>query len=149
MRIPNLTYNDRKPLYHTGHNLQPAYPGDAGFDLKTAESWAIEPKAYSLIPCRVRVEFPAGVFGWIVGRSSTFSRYGLIVLPGIIDTGFRGELYAAVYNTTGDKVTIEEGDRIAQLVLLPNVADGYQPEQVLTIDTSSVRGSNGFGSSGK
>lgn len=141
--------DDREPLHHTGPNLVPAYPGDAGFDLRTAEYTEVKPSAYGLVPCKVRVEFPDGVWGWIVGRSSTIQRHQLLVLPGIIDTGFRGELYVAVWNLGSRTADVEAGERIGQLILMPNVTQQFRPEQVPAIDEGSARGSNGFGSSGK
>lgn len=138
-----------KILYHTGPNLQPAYPGDAGFDLVTATDHKVDPFTYGLVPCEVKVEFPDGVWGWITGRSSTIQKYGMLVLPGIIDTGYRGELFVAVWNMRHEAVEVKKGDRIGQLILMPNVTDQYTPEQVLVLDESTARGSQGFGSSGK
>lgn len=136
-------------LYHTGPNLQPAYPGDAGFDLVTAKWHMAPPGSYSLVPCEVRVEFPDGVWGWITGRSSTIQKHGLLVLPGIIDTGYRGELFVAVWNLRSTYQPVEKGDRIGQLILMPNITQKYQPEQVLVVDEGTHRGSQGFGSSGQ
>lgn len=139
----------KKTLYHTGPNLKPAYPGDAGFDLVTATDHKVDPFTYGLVPCEVRVEFPDGVWGWITGRSSTIQKYGLLVLPGIIDSGYRGELFVAVWNMRHESVEVKQGDRIGQLILMPNVTGEYTPQQVLVINTESARGANGFGSSGQ
>lgn len=140
---------NKKIVYHSGPNLRPAYPGDAGFDLVTAEDFKVDSFTYGLVPCEVRVEFPEGVWGWITGRSSTIQKYNLLVLPGVIDSGYRGELFVAVWNMRHEPVEVKKGDRIGQLILMPNVTEQYTPEQVLVINTESARGSRGFGSSGQ
>jgi|SRR5690606_20682516 len=129
--------------------LRQGYEGDAGFDLAATEDWKVDVHEYSLIPCGVKIELPEGIFGWIVARSSTMRRWGLIVLPGIIDTGFRGELFASVYNPQSTSTRIRKGDRVAQIVPLPNVAAQLEPVRVTKIQGDSARGSNGFGSTGR
>lgn len=128
-----------------------AHEGDAGFDLIVSEDAEIGPGEAVMVPCDTAVELPPGVFGWVVARSSTYERYDVTILPGIIDTDYRGKLYAvalaASYVDTG-KVFIPKGSRIAQLVLLPNVAAGIQPVRVDEVSTDTTRGSNGFGSTG-
>lgn len=128
--------------------LRQGYEGDAGFDLAATTDCTIDARDSGLIPCGVRLEIPTGLFGWIVARSSTMRRWGLIVLPGVIDTGFRGELLASVWNTQGMPVKVRKGDRIAQLVMLPNTADFLVTQRVDFIDRETERGDNGFGSTG-
>lgn len=129
--------------------LRQGYEGDAGYDLVTTEDTTIDARDYGLIPTGVKLEIPEGLFGWIAARSSTMKNWGFIVLPGIIDTGFRGELFASVYNTRGYSVTVKKGDRVAQIVPLPNVAAQIQTQRVIAIDGDTQRGANGFGSTGK
>lgn len=126
-----------------------AHPGDAGFDLIVTEDTKIPYAGTARVPCGTAVELPPGVFGWVVARSSTFDRYQVTILPGIIDTDFRGELFAVALNeSTVDHVWIKAGSRIAQLVLLPNVAMGVYPKRVDAVSTDTPRGANGFGSTG-
>lgn len=145
--------NDQRhkaPLPYSGPFLGQGYHGDAGFDLAASERHVVPSREYSLIPCDVQVELPEGVFAWIVSRSSTFQRYGLIVLPGLIDTGYRGKLFVAAYNLRDDHdAVIEKNARVGQLVLFPNVAQQYQPIRVQQIRGDSHRGDNGFGSTGR
>lgn len=129
--------------------LRQGYPGDAGFDLAVTEDFTVDARDYGLVPCGVQLELPDGIFGWIVARSSTFRNWGFIVLPGVIDTGFRGELKAAVYNTRGYSVKVSRGDRVAQVVPLPNIADWLEPQRVAKVDIATARGAAGFGSTGK
>jgi dUTP pyrophosphatase len=122
-----------------------AYPGDAGVDLTTIKGGIIEPHTGRDLPTGLRVELPEGYWARITGRSSTLRKRGLLVNEGIIDGGYRGELFVYVYNPNGSPVPIESGARLAQLILAPIV----MPE-VVEVDelTASLRGENGFGSSG-
>ena len=129
--------------------LKQGYPGDAGFDLAASEDHTVDAKDHGLIPCGVKLEIPDGLFVWIVARSSTMKNWGFIVLPGIIDTGFRGELFASVYNTRGYSVSVKKGDRIAQVVPLTNIAPQLEPQRVNFINAETSRGAAGFGSTGR
>lgn len=129
--------------------LRQGYEGDAGFDLAASEDFTVDAHDSGLIPCGVKLEIPEGLFVWIVARSSTMTRWGFMVLPGIIDTGFRGELFASVYNTRGYSVSVKKGDRIAQIVPLPNVASHMLTVRVNEIAAETSRGAAGFGSTGR
>jgi dUTP pyrophosphatase len=124
------------------------YPGDAGFDLYVSQAVTIPVGCWVNVPCDVRVEFPPGVWGLIVGRSSTFMERHLIVNQAVIDTGYRGPLYAAVFNAGDEKAKIDAGDRLAQVIPMPNLADNCVLEEVAELSESS-RGVQGFGSSGR
>jgi len=151
--LTEVEIQTRTPLYYAAANpefeLRQGHPGDAGFDLAVTEDFSVDAHDYGLIPCGVQMELPEGVFGWIVARSSTFQNWGFIVLPGVIDTGFRGELKAAVYNTQGTSVKVRKGDRVCQIVPLPNLADGIAPIRKTRIGAETSRGAAGFGSTGK
>lgn len=144
IRLP-MRYEATDPEFE----LRQGYEGDAGFDLAATEDWKVDVHEYSLIPCGVKLELPEGVFAWIVARSSTMRRWGLIVLPGIIDTGFRGELFASVYNPGNISTQVRKGDRVAQVVPLPNVAAQLEPVRVDEVRADSERGGQGFGSTGR
>lgn len=122
-----------------------AYPGDAGVDLTTIRGGIIEPHSGTDLPTGLRIELPVGYWARITGRSSTLRRRGLLVNEGIIDQGYRGELFVYVYNPNGSPVPVERFARLAQLILAPIVMP-----VVLEVDTlaESVRGTKGFGSSG-
>lgn len=132
------------------------YAGDAAFDLFTTEDTVIHPGDYRMIPCGVRIEFPDDVFGWIVARSSTMRDWGLHVIPGIIDSGFRGEMAVSALRIPdwgGGSIqsalfNIPAGTRLAQLVLLPNVTRQFAPRAVEEINQGD-RGMNGWGSTTK
>ena len=125
------------------------HSGDAGFDLYACgdDDWVVPPLEGRDIPCGVAIEWPAGLWGFLVGRSSTFHKKGLIVNPAIIDAGFRGELFAAVRNITAGPVAISPGDRIAQIIPMPLISHNIEMGWCDTLSASD-RGTNGFGSTG-
>lgn len=125
------------------------YAGDAGFDLYASEPVRIGPGEFQDVPVSVNAEFPEGVWGWIVGRSSTLRTKNLLVNQGIIDNGYRGELYVGVQNlaTGGAAKRIERGERIAQLIPMPLLAANLRWELTTNLHPSD-RGTNGFGSTG-
>ena len=125
-----------------------AYPDDAGFDLYTVGQHLIEPGEFVDVPCGCSVQLPDGMWGLLVGRSSTLRKHELMVNPGIIDTGYRGPLYAGVRNLGPEVFEVKHGMRLAQLIPLPNLAAGLVPTPVQRLD-ESARGQSGFGSSGE
>lgn len=122
-----------------------AYLGDAGADLVLVEGGSLQPGEARDFPVGIAVEPPLGYFYDIRPRSSTLRKRGLYVHPGTIDNGYRGPLFVYVRNDSRDAVTVEPGDRLAQMVLLPCV----QPV-VVEVDElgPSDRGDGGFGSTG-
>jgi dUTP pyrophosphatase len=99
------------------------------------------------IPTGIAVEMPHNVWGMMVGRSSTIKRLGIQINTGILDTGYRGELYIVAINMNRIRVKIPAGERLAQLILLPNIT--VQTE-IVEVDQlgESERGEKGFGSTG-
>lgn len=123
------------------------YADDAGLDLVVSEARTIAPGEFVDIPCGVSVELPGWSFGMITGRSSTLRKRGLMVNQGIIDAGYRGPLFAGVWNLGDVDVKVEAGERIAQLLVLHNGTRLVEVEQVESLGEGS-RGHNGFGSTG-
>lgn len=135
-------------------SLERTFADDAGLDLVTAQDVTMNIGQWIKIPCGVAVGLPSDVFGWVVARSSTFEKWGIIVLPGIIDPGYRGELGVSALmigtgGTLGDDRYIPAGTRLAQLLIMPNLARQFKPRQVDDfMYKDHVRGLNGWGSSG-
>lgn len=127
---------------------QQSYTGDAGFDLFVSEDTEIPVGQFRDVPCGISVELPEGVWGMITGRSSTLRMHNLMVPPAIIDQGYRGPLYAGVYNMNGEQFCAKKGMRLAQLIPFPLVAAQLFPTRVAEL-SPSVRGEQGFGSSGQ
>lgn len=125
-----------------------AKPGDAGLDLRSAIDAVIEPGQRMLVPTGVAVAIPEGYAGFVQPRSGLALKHGITIVntPGLIDSGYRGELGIILLNTdVSEPFQIKRGDRIAQLVILavPEVA-------LVEVDEldETERGGTGFGSSG-
>lgn len=127
----------------------PAHPGDAGLDLASAVELEVRPGERAMVPTGVAVAIPEGHAGLVLPRSGLASREGLTLAnaPGLIDSGYRGELTCAVVNLDRERpVRVHRGDRIAQLVVVPlaRVAPRWAEEL-----PPSARGEAGFGSTGR
>lgn len=124
-----------------------AHPGDAGADLHASEVVTIAPGAYTLVATGISMAIPEGYCGMVLPRSGLAVRSGVTVLnaPGLVDSGYRGELKVALINHGREAFSIAVGDRIAQLVVVAVAAPDYEPVDAL-MDTQ--RGSGGFGSTG-
>jgi dUTP diphosphatase len=124
-----------------------AYVGDAGVDLAACEPVTLAPGERALVPTGLAVAIPDGYAGFVQPRSGLATRHGVTIVnaPGLIDSGYRGEIQVVLLNTDKEAAfSAEAGERIAQLVILP------VPEVVLReVDElpSSERGVRGFGSS--
>lgn len=121
---------------------------DAGLDLYVTRPAVIWPHTFTDVHCGLAAQLPAGTWGYLTGRSSTLRTRGLLVNPGVIDCGYRGELYAGCWNLTDEPVRVEAGERLAQLVLIDNATERYNPIQVEALG-DHPRGANGFGSTGR
>jgi dUTP pyrophosphatase len=127
---------------------QGAYPGDAGLDLVACERVELGPGERRLVPTGIAVAIPEGYAGLVIPRSGLALEHGisLVNTPGLIDSGYRGELRVIAINTDREQpFTVEPGMRIAQLVVTP------VPEVDIVVQDElpeTVRGAAGFGSSG-
>lgn len=125
-----------------------AYADDAGLDLVACERCELGPGERALVPTGLAVAIPEGYAGFVLPRSGLAARHGLAIVnsPGLIDSGYRGELQVVLLNTDREEAfVVEPGMRIAQLVVLrvPHarlVEVAELPE--------SERAVAGFGSSG-
>jgi dUTP pyrophosphatase len=124
-----------------------AYPDDAGLDLYVVGDHHLQPGEFKDIPSGIAVELPSWSWGMLVGRSSTLRKRDLLVNTGIIDCGYRGELYAGVKNIGSQVAVIQHGDRIAQLIVMENSTRRVDPVEVVYLG-AHARGHKGFGSSG-
>lgn len=124
-----------------------AYEGDAGLDLSACESVVLEPGERALVATGVAVAIPPGYAGYVQPRSGLAIDQGITIVntPGLVDSGYRGELRIILLNTDRERAfAIEPGMRIAQLVILP-----VPPVELRVVDElpESERGERGFGSS--
>jgi dUTP pyrophosphatase len=127
-----------------------ARPGDAGYDLRCLEAFALAPGERATVRTGVAVALPAGVAGLVVPRSGLAARHGISVVngPGLIDPNYRGEVRVVLVNLGGEPFAAAAGDRIAQLLLVPFVAPEVRVVGELPGGPDG-RGANGFGSSGR
>ena len=130
-------------------DLLPSYAkfGDAGADLRSAESLAIKPGERALVKTGVRIALPSNYVAFVHPRSGLALKNGITVLntPGTVDSGYRGEIGVILYNTGNDVFLIDRGDRIAQLVIQEFIRADFKVVQELP---ESDRGDGGFGSTG-
>ena len=131
-----------------GYVPEYAHEGDAGMDLRARGGYVIPVSGCAMVRTGVHVEIPEGFVGLVFPRSGLGSRgVTLRNAVGVIDSGYRGEVMAALWNTTGEVVTINKGDRVCQLVVVP-----YMPCDVRLADIGDLseteRGSDGHGSTG-
>ncbi len=125
-----------------------AYAGDAGLDLYACEPVRLAPGERASVPTGVAVAIPAGQAGLVLPRSGLAARHGvaLVNAPGLIDSGYRGEVRVLLLNTDPTApVELAAGDRIAQLVLIRIQTPVV--EEVAELPRSE-RDTRGFGSSG-
>lgn len=132
-----------------GEPPQYAHPGDAGADLVSTKAVTLRPGERATIPTGVSIALPAGYAAFVMPRSGLASKHGigLVNAPGTIDAGYRGEISVVLINTdASNDFSIEPGDRIAQLVVLPVARARFIPVSELP---GAARGTGGFGSTGQ
>lgn len=122
-----------------------AHTGDAGWDLYVLRDVVIPPYDFVDIPTGIAIAPAPGLWARVVGRSSTVRRRGLLVIEGVIDTGWRDDITFGVRNLTGAHITVEAGQRLAQLIVQRHVDVDWEEVDELP---NGDRGSAGFGSTG-
>ena len=141
VRLPVLRIDPDLPL--------PAYarPDDAGLDLHAAETVTLKPGDRMLVATGIAMALPPGFAGFVLPRSGLALRHGVTLLntPGLIDAGYRGEIKVLLVNHGAAAVTLQRGDRVAQLVVQRIEHVVAAPVAVLP---HSPRGAGGFGSTG-
>ena len=127
-----------------------ATPASAGVDLRANLETSIELKAgeTTIVPTGLFMEIPVGYEAQVRPRSGLAFKYGITVLnsPGTIDADYRGEVKVLLVNLSKEDFIIEDGERIAQMVIARHEQAEWQMVEELT---TTERGSGGFGSTGK
>lgn len=122
-----------------------AKPGDAGFDLCSAESFVLKPNERHGFETGLKMEIPEGHVGLIWDRSGLAFNDGIKTMAGVIDSSYRGEVKVVLTNLGNRDFEVKKGMRIAQML----IQKIEQAEIVLTDSISETdRGEGGFGSSG-
>jgi len=127
-----------------------ATPSSVGMDLLYAgyEEVVLKPFERKLLPTGIAIELPEGYEAQVRPRSGLAIKHGITLLntPGTIDSDYRGEIKVILINLGNEDFVIRRGDRIAQLVVAPVVRVQWEEVEELT---ESLRGPNGFGSTGR
>ncbi len=123
------------------------HQGDAGVDLRARVDAALDRGARATIPTGIAIAIPEGFAGLVVPRSGLAAHHGISVVngPGLIDAGYRGEVQVVLVNLGEEPFAVARGDRIAQLVVVPVVAQEFTVVDELPV---SPRGVGSFGSTG-
>lgn len=127
-----------------------AHAGDAGYDLRSVEEISLEPGRRALVRTGISVAIPEGYAGLVLPRSGLAVRHGisLVNAPGLIDSGYRGEIQVPLINHDRESTfEVEVGMRVAQLVLVRAAGADFVEVELLE-EASDGRGEGGFGSSG-
>lgn len=139
-----------KIINNSGHDL-PKYEtiASAGLDLRSTNSTpqTLQPLERAIFNTGLLIELPIGYEAQVRPRSGLAFKRGLTVLnsPGTIDADYRGEIGVILVNLSNEPVTIEKGERIAQLVIAKHERAEWEEVEVLS---ETVRGAGGFGSTG-
>lgn len=121
-----------------------AHPTDSGADLFALHRTELSPHAVTHVHTGVAVELPENTSGIIWGKSSVESK-GIKALAGLVDAPYRGELIVCMYNLNDTPFVFEQGQKVAQLVVLPTLYPDFEEAEELS---GTARGSGGFGSTG-
>ena len=115
MKIPFLSLDPELPTPAIAH------PGDAGIDLHARVETVLEPGKWAMVPTGIAVAIPEGYAGLVAPRSGLAARNAISVVngPGVVDAGYRGEIQAILINHGTESITLERGDRVAQLLVVP------------------------------
>lgn len=121
------------------------YDNDAGYDMFAVFPVQIDPGQQAEVRAGIAVEIPDDLWVEVRGKSS-LNQAGILVYPGVIDAGFRGELSAFLLNNTNEPFLIQRWQKFAQLVFHPRIGVHFISSKELT---QSERGDKGFGSTGR
>jgi dUTP pyrophosphatase len=137
VQVKLLTKNSKIP---TRNN-----PNDAGLDLYSSEALLIGGQRWAAVSAGISISIPDGYYARIAPRSGLAYKYGIDVFAGVVDSGYRGEIKVILYNAGKEDYLINEGDKIAQLIIEKCYIWDVVAADILD---DSARGERGFGSSG-
>lgn len=137
IKIKKLKENAKLPSY--------AHPGDVGMDLYSMETVIIPPMGHYRFYHGFAMEFPIG-YAAIIKDKSSISKAKLTQMGGVFDAGYRGEYNTHLVNLGDEPYTVEEGDKVSQILIMPVVIAELEETDILS---ESARGEGAFGSTGK
>ena len=124
-----------------------AHDADTGLDLHCIEDFHIDGLDRITVGTGIAINLPEGYMARVCPRSGLARNYGIDILGGIIDAGYRGEIKVILHNTSTSRINFRCGDRIAQLVITP--VETPRIRKVVEFTDTTERGGNGFGSTGR
>lgn len=128
-----------------GAKITRAHSTDAGLDLYARETLVVEARERAFFDTGVHIELPPNTMGEIRSQSGLMKKHG-ITTDGTVDVGYTGSIGVTLFNNSGYDYTVNKGDKIAQLVIVPIIIP--ELEEVDELDETE-RGSGGFGSTGR
>lgn len=130
------------------HKPTKAYEYDAGFDLYSRKQVVIDKYDSATFDTGVHINIPKGYVGFLKSKSGLNVNNG-ITSTGVVDSGYTGSIKIKLYNNRDEPYTVYEGDKISQIVFLPIPKVWLKEVKIFKKDKHLIRGTNGFGSSGK
>ena len=137
IKIKKLKESAKLPKY--------AHEGDVGMDMYAMETVTIKPMEHYRFWHGFALEFPVG-YAAVVKDKSSISKAGLHTMGGVFDAGYRGEYNTHLVNLSSEPYTVEEGDKVSQLIIYPVAIAELEETDTLS---ESARGEGMFGSTGK
>lgn len=122
-----------------------AHPGDAGMDLYSVAELILKPGERASVPTGIAMALPEGYVALVWDKSGVSHKFGVKVLGGVIDSGYRGEYLVGLVNLSQESFEIKVGQKIAQLLI--QKVEHPEVEEVAELDETS-RGDGRFGSTG-
>ena len=125
---------------------QQFYENDAGWDLTIPKDYSIAPGTTQKLRTGLQLTFPKNIYGEIHNRSS-WPKFGLIIITGIVDNGFTGEIHILAQNASQIPIQLHQGDKVAQLLFYPSTKIQFaENKMILTNPTLKQREQKAFGS---
>lgn len=136
-----------KQLDEFAHLPKYAHESDSGMDVYSVEAYTLEPLGRHTFSTGVACDIPKGYDLQVRPRSGLAAKHGVVAMFGTVDQGYRNEIGITLINLSNESYTVKVGDRIAQLV----IGEVIKPDSISWTDelSSTDRGGNGFGSTGK
>jgi dUTP pyrophosphatase len=137
LQVKRLTESSKLPI--RGSALA------AGYDLHASEDVIIRTKGRAVVPTGIAITVPTGTYGRIAPRSGLAVKHGIDVGAGVVDADYTGEVRVVIFNHGESDYMINNGDRVAQLIV-----EKIGTPEVLEVDSlqSTVRDTSGWGSTG-
>lgn len=134
----------KKTFNYIGSDLIRGSPGSAGLDIKSTRDVEIQPSEIVTIETNVRVEIPENHFGFLTNRSS-MAKKDLMILGGIIDSDYRGEIIVMIKNNGKESYKVQKDDKIAQIICIHHLNLVQKVNRIST----TLRNIQNFGHSGR